>query len=152
MNKVLVDLDVLTVALWDRKTEAVHFLQRIENGEFTIYTPHVLLEIVGKWKHEKLRDKIIEFYTVYSSRILSVKEIVDKSKEIGIDYNKCILDLMSKGVKEEDAVLVFAASAFHLDYLITYNRVHLRGKETEINEILNLNKMKAIKIAAPTSI
>ena len=83
---------------------------------------------------------------------MSVKEIVDKSKEIGIDYNKVILDLMSKGVKEEDAVLVFAASAFHLDYLITYNRVHLRGKETEINEILNLNKMKAIKIAAPTSI
>ncbi len=152
MNKVLVDLDVLTVAFWDKKKEALHFLQRIRNGEFDLYTPYVLLEIIGRWKYEKLRDEITEFYTLYSSKILSVKEIINRSKEIGVDYNKVMLNLMSKGVKEEDAVLVFVASAFYLDYLVTYNRVHLRNKESEINEILNSNKMQAIKIVTPTAI
>lgn len=152
MEKILIDLDILTVALWDKKEEAMHFLQRIKNGEFDLYTPYVLLEVVGKWKHEKLRDEIIEFYTLYSSRILSVKEIVERSKEIGVYYDEVLQELMSKGVKEEDAILVFAASAFRLDYLVTYNRVHLRGKETVINEILESNKMKAIKIVAPISI
>lgn len=151
-KKILVDLDVLTVAFWDKKKEASDFLGRIKNGEFDLYTPYVLLELLGRWKYEKLRDTIIEFYTVYSSRILSVKEVVDRSKEIGTDYNKTITDLMSKGVKEEDAILVFVTSAFHLDYLITYNRVHLKNKEAEINEILKVHRMKVIRIASPNTI
>ena len=151
-NKILIDLDVLTVAFWDKKKEASDFLGRIKNGEFDLYTPYALLELLGRWKYEKLRDTIIEFYTVYSSRILSVKEVVDRSKEIGADYNKTITDLMSKGVKEEDTILVFVTSAFHLDYLITYNRVHLKNKEAEINEILKVHKMKVIKIAIPNTI
>jgi len=152
LKKILTDLDVLTVALWDEKKEAMEFLQRIKSGEFDLYTPYVLLEVVGKWKHEKLRDAIIEFYTIHSSRILSVKEIVERSKEMGVYYDEVLRELMSKGVKEEDAILVFAASTFHLDYLVTYNRVHLRGKETVINEILEFNGMKAIRIVAPTTI
>ena len=80
MKKILTDLDVLTVALWDEKKEAMEFLQRIKSGEFDLYTPYVLLEVVGKWKHEKLRDAIIEFYTIHSWRILSVKDIVERSK------------------------------------------------------------------------
>ena len=71
---------------------------------------------------------------------------------MGVYYDEVLRELMSKGVKEEDAILVFAASTFHLDYLVTYNRVHLRGKETVINEILEFNGMKAIRIVAPTTI
>ena len=102
--KILIDLDVLTAALWDKESEAMEFLEKVKKGEFEVYT----------------------------SRILSVKEIVDRSGEIDTDYKKIIIDLMSKGVKEEDAILVFTTSAFHLDYLVTYNRVHLRNKESDI--------------------
>lgn len=148
-RRILVDLDVLTVALWDKKKESLDFLERIRKEEFDLYTPHILLEIIGKWKYDKLKDKITEFYTIYSSRILSVKEIVSRSEEIGANYNDIIRNLMSKGVKEEDAVLVFVASAFYLDYLVTYNRVHLKNKESVINDVLKSHKLKVIKIVSP---
>ena len=60
--------------------------------------------------------------------------------------------LLSKGVKEEDAVLVIIASIFEIDHLVTYNRKHLRNKEIEINDVLSQNGLKTIKIRLPDEI
>ena len=39
-----------------------------------------------------------------------------------------------------------------LDYLITFNRVHLKNKEEEINEILSEYGLRTIKITSPEQI
>ena len=107
-NKILVDLDVVTVAFWDNKELAIKFLNRIKSEEFTLYTPFIITDLVAKWKHESLRNNIINFYEVYSD--------------------------------------------FNLDYLVTFNRKHLRDKEQIINEVLKKYGIKTIKIVLPSEI
>ena len=63
---VMIDLDVITVALWDSKGKnaeiARKFLVRVENKEFYIGIPFIIIEIVLLWKYEKLKNSIKEFY------------------------------------------------------------------------------------------
>ena len=56
------------------------------------------------------------------------------------------------GVKEEDVVLVVISSIFDIDYLVTFNRKHLKSKEKEINEVLRKNGIKCIKIILPSEL
>ena len=41
--KILVDLDVVTVALWEKEDErrkmAIEFIDKVKSGKFTVYTP-----------------------------------------------------------------------------------------------------------------
>ena len=46
-----------------------------------------------------------------------------------------LVELVDIGVKEEDVILVIASSIFEVDYLVTFNRKHLKSKEREINNI-----------------
>ena len=52
-KKILIDLDVLTVAFWDKKEEAIEFLERAKKGEFVIYTPFAVLDTLSHYGSTK---------------------------------------------------------------------------------------------------
>lgn len=72
-KKILIDLDAVTVAIWDKKGKQVEiankFIERVEKGEFYIINPFFLIELALKWRHEKLREDIKEFYIDYSNNL-----------------------------------------------------------------------------------
>ena len=156
MKKILIDLDVLTLALWkgDKKEIAVNFLNRVKNEEFILITPYFILEnLLNKWTYVDLRDKIWEFYSSFSKIMLTDKEIDLKIDLLKIDDIKIIKELINNvGVKDEDAFLALIVSIFNIDYLVTFNRKHLRNNKEKINEVLNKNGLKAIKIVEPSEI
>ncbi|MEK6984426.1 MAG: hypothetical protein AABX33_07670 [Nanoarchaeota archaeon] len=151
-KKILSDLDIVTVAFWDKKDEAIKFLNRIKSAEFVLYTPFIILNLLTKWKHESLRNKIINFYEVYSDKIITIKSYDEKIKEIKLDDKKLSNELLSHQIKEEDIVLVIFASIFNLDYLVTFNRKHLKDKEQTINEVLKKYGVNTIRIVLPSEI
>ncbi|MEK6946007.1 MAG: hypothetical protein AABX32_00205 [Nanoarchaeota archaeon] len=149
-KKIMIDLDVVTMAKWDKSHNGDigrEFLSRTE--EFEIVTPFYLLGHLDKWKHITLKEQIENFYLKNSTTLLTNEDIDYEIGNLGIDDVKILLELQSKDVKEEDAFIVLVTSIFKLDYLVTFNRKHLRGKEKEINEILRKNGIKTIKIAGP---
>ncbi|MEK6808407.1 MAG: hypothetical protein AABY14_01845, partial [Nanoarchaeota archaeon] len=54
-KRILIDLDVVTVALWDKRDErrnvALNFIERINNKEFEVITLSSTLNLVDKWRH-----------------------------------------------------------------------------------------------------
>ena len=81
--------------------------------------------------------------------MISNEDLDERIESIGIDDKKIIKELISQGVKDEDALLILAASIFEADYLVTFNRIHLKNKKEAINEVLNKNGIKTIKIIGP---
>ena len=59
---------------------------------------------------------------------------------------------MKIGIKDEDAFLVPVASSENLNYLITFNRKHLRNKVNEINCVLKKYELNKINILLPDEI
>lgn len=155
-KKILIDLDVVTVAIWDRKGKQVEiankFIERVEKGDFYIINPFFLIELALKWRHEKLREDIKEFYITYSNKLISDNEFKEKTNELKVNIEKIIKLLENYDIKEEDSVLVVFASIFDLDYLITFNRKHLKNKKQVINKVLKENEFKEIKIIGPEEI
>ncbi|MBI2659037.1 hypothetical protein HYX05_02980 [Candidatus Woesearchaeota archaeon] len=150
-KRIIIDLDVVTVAFWDKKDEA-KLIERIKSGKFAMVTPYIILEHLSKWNYQKLADEIASFYEIYSSQLITAQNILDKTDEFHIEYKKLFTELVDIGVKEEDVVLVIIASIFDIDYLITFNRKHLKSKEKEINEVLRKNGIKAIRIIVPSEL
>ena len=152
-KKILIDLDVITTGRWDKKGEkpelARRFMERVEGKEFEVVTPFILLEMVAKWRYQELKDSIEEFYLKNTDRMLTNEDLDRMIENIGIDDEKVLLELEKENIKDEDALLALVASIFGLDYLTTLNRKHLRGKETEINEILKKYKLRTIQIVYP---
>ena len=151
-KKIIIDLDVVTVAYWDKKELAIKFLDRIKEGEFILYTPFIILDLINRWKYESLKDKMINFYEIYSDKIMTLKSYERRIEETKLDDKKLSSDLLSYHIKEEDIVLIIFASIFSLDYLITFNRKHLKNNQKEINEVLKKNGLKTIKIVLPDEI
>ena len=155
-KKVLIDLDIVTVNLWDRKGEnkkiASDFVKKIGKKYFLVITPFSLLETVAKWKYNALKDDIEEFYIKNSDQILSNKDVDKKMVELKINDIKILENLEKNGVKGEDALLILITSIFGIDYLVTFNRKHLRNKEADINKILKEEGLNAIKIIGPEMI
>lgn len=151
-KKIIIDLDVVTVAFWDKKEDAIKFLERIKSGEFVLYTPFIITELVSKWKHEPLRIKIIEFYEVHSDKVITAKSYLRKIEELKLNDKQLSADLLHHTVKEEDTILVIFTSIFNLDYLVTFNRKHLKSKENIINEVLKKHGIKPIRIVLPSEI
>ncbi|MBI2654758.1 hypothetical protein HYX02_08205 [Candidatus Woesearchaeota archaeon] len=155
-KKIIVDLDAVTVSIWDKKGEnsqlATEFIGRIKNKEFYVITPFFLLELVPKWRYSQLKDYIEEFYLKFTDTMLSNEDLDEKIDSINIDDRKVILELISNGIKSEDSLLVLVASIFDADYLITFNRVHLKNKKEAINEVLKKNGLSSIKIAGPEEV
>ena len=150
-KKIVIDLDVTTLAFWDKKDEA-SLLEKVRAGAFLMITPYIILEHLSKWSYKKLAEEIANFYEVYSFQIITAQNILDKTDEIGVDFKKLFAGLVHIGVKEEDVVLVIVSGIFDIDYLVTFNRRHLRSKEKEINEVLKKNGIKTIRIVLPSKL
>ena len=155
-KKVLIDLDIVTVNLLDRKGEnkkiASDFVKKIGKKDFLVITPFSLLETVAKWKYNALKDDIEEFYIKNSDQILSNKDVDKKMVELKINDIKILENLEKNGVKGEDALLILITSIFGIDYLVTFNRKHLRNREADINNILKEEGLNTIKIIGPEMI
>ena len=149
-KKILIDLDVLTVAFWDKKEEAIEFLERAKKGEFVIYTPFAVLDTLSSWKYQKLKDSIKGFYEIYSTRIVSAEEYIEKSSILKKDGKKIADELAKSGIKEEDALLVVISAIFGLDAIVTYNRKHLHKNKEPINKILRRHGLSDVSILLPT--
>ena len=152
-KKILIDLDVVTVAFWDKGTNgdlARKFLLRIRQKELLMITPHYLLEHLTKWRYITLKEQIEDFYIKNSNKLLTNEDVDERIDELKIDDIKILLE--SKDIKEEDAFIVLVTSIFYLDYLVTFNRKHLRNKEKEINETLKKNGFKTVKIVGPEEV
>ena len=80
------------------------------------------------------------------------QNILNKIEGIGIEYGKLLFELVGKGVKEEDAILVIVSSIFDVEYLVTFNRKHLKSKENAINQVLGKNGLKTIKVSEPSEL
>jgi len=151
-KRILLDLDVVTVGLWDkgeRGDAARVYMEKIRRGDIILCTSYHLLELVNQWKHERLKDQISEFFELWAARIYSTKEILENAKAKNIDYSQVINALIKTGEKEEGTILVLITSIFQLDALITFNRVHLKNNQEMINQILTRNNMEVIKIEFP---
>ena len=150
-KKIIVDLDVVTLAVWDKKDEA-KLIEKIKSGVFDMAVPYIILEHLSKWSYRKLAIEISSFYEKYSYKIVTAQNILEKTKEMNLDYGTLLMQLIDIGVKEEDVILVIIASIFDMDHLITFNRKHLKNNEKEINEVLRKNGIKTIKIALPSEL
>ena len=154
--KIIIDLDVVTVSIWNKKGEQIKiankFIERVKNREFYVITPFFLLELVSKWKYSQLKDYIEDFYLKFTNRMLSNEDLDEKIDSLNIDDKKIIEELKNKEIKGEDSLLVLVTSIFDADYLVTFNRIHLKNKKEAINEVLKKNGLKTIKIAGPEEV
>ena len=153
-RKIIIDLDVVTVAKWDKgKNGEVSrkFIIRVAKKVFYLITPTLLLELVRKWKHEKLRIRIEEFYSKNSDELIDRLQIIEEIVSKRIDFEELFGSFIEIGIKEEDITLIFVSSLRDA-LLITFNKVHLKNKEEEINEILSEYGLRAIKITSPEQI
>ena len=117
-----------------------------------MYTPYIILDLISEWKHAKLVKEIKEFYDIYSQDIISVINLEDKIIKLNVDRKALTSDLKSYDIKDEDIILVIIASIFEVDYLVTFNRRHLKNNEVKISNVLQKYKLRTIKIALPDEI
>ena len=151
-KKVVVDLDVVTVAEWNSKREAIQFIARIKAGEFEVYTPYSLFDLLDKWRYETLRNKIKEFYELYSTEIVTLQKLTERLDKLKINETAVTKDLKKEQIKEEDILLIIITSLFDLDFLVTLNRKHLKNKKEVINNVLRKYRLRTIRIISPDEI
>ena len=155
-KKIIIDLDVVTVSIWDKKGQnvrlAVKMVERIKSKEFYVMTPYFMLELVSKWRYSQLKDYIEDFYLKFTDKMLSNEDLDERIDSMNIDDKKIITELKNIGIKGEDSLLVLVASIFGVDYLITFNKIHLKSKKEVINEVLRKNGLRTIKIAGPEEV
>ncbi len=153
MKTVLVDLDVVTMAKWDKGTKpdiARAFLAKIVEGDVVMVTPVILLKRLLVWGHFPLVSEMLAFYFDYSEQLLTDKQIKKRFEELGIDDNTVLDFLESKGIKREDAFLALVASVFKL-CLVTFNKHHLQSKREVINEVFKKSGLVQIEVLSPES-
>ena len=154
-KKIIVDLDVTTVAKWDKSKNghiSRKFIIRVEKGEFEMLTPYIILDLFSEWKHIALVREIREFYDIYSQNIISIINLEEKIIKLDVDRKALTSDLKFYDIKDEDIILVIIASIFDVGYLVTFNRKHLKNNEVKINNVLQKYKLRTIKIALPDEI
>ena len=152
-KKIIVDLDIVTMALWNKKGEdtqlARRFINRVEEGEFDVVTPFVMLELLTRWKYSALVENIQQFY-LKNTKVFITNEDIDKKLDLlNVDDKKVLSALKAAGVKGEDALLALITSIFEIDCLVTFNRKHLKSKRERINGVLTENGVKTVRIIGP---
>jgi predicted nucleic acid-binding protein len=147
---IVIDLDVVTVNLWkgSQAQEAEKFIEKVENRHFDVIVPYTLIELAKKWQYIELKEKVIMFYKKNATEI-NAADVEKKLKSFRINDKEFVINLVAHGIKEEDVALVMITSLFKADYLVTFNRKHLRNKEREICEVLNNFNLPKIKIRTP---
>jgi hypothetical protein len=67
VKKLLVDIDVVAVAehyVNDNDHKIAKTLsKRITSREFEVYTTHAVIDLVEAWNDEKIKEKILSFYS-----------------------------------------------------------------------------------------
>lgn len=149
MKRILIDLDILTNALWkgEKREEAKKFLANIVKENVEILTPSTLIHLIFSWEDRKLAGEILSFYSD-NSDILSQKTILGKFERLGVDYKKIIKELTEVSGKEEDVFLVLVASVFDLE-IVTFNKKHLITKKDRMNQILRHYNLNEVEINEP---
>jgi hypothetical protein len=151
-KKILIDLDILTTALWDRKKESIEFLKEVEKGRYKVLTPlYFLYHILRKWEFKKLADKIFKQYDLLTDIFLQESKTAEKVLKKTRIPLRALAKKMVKGIKIklEDAYLVLYSSIWESDFLVTYNKKHLVNKEKEITEFLKKYGLYHPKIILP---
>ena len=150
MKKLLIDLDILTNALWkgENSEKAKAFLDKVAKEDVEILTPSALIDLIFDWENRKLAKSILSFYSD-NSDILSQKTILGKFERLGIDYKKVIEELAEVSGKEEDVFLVLVASIFDLA-IVTFNKKHLISKREKMNAVLRHYNPNEVEINEPT--
>ena len=154
-KRIIVDLDVVTVAKWDKGDNGDlgrSFIIRVQKGEFEMLTPYILLDLISEWKYTKLAKEIKEFYDIYSQNIISVINLEKKIIKLNVDRKALTADIKLYGVKDEDIILVIISSIFDADCLVTFNRKHLKNNEVKINNALQKHGLRTIKIVLPDEV
>lgn len=152
-SAIIIDLDVVTVHLWkgSQAEEAAEFMEKVEKKHFDVIVPYTLIELAKKWRYTELKEKIVGFYKK-NAREVSTEEIEEKLENYRVSDKEFVIKLLECGVKEEDAALVMVASLFNADYLVTFNRKHLKNKEHEIGTILKSFNLPKIRIRSPKEV
>ena len=153
-KKIIIDLDVVTVGKWDKGRYgniSRKFMIKAEKRDYYIITPFLLVELVRKWKHKNLKAQIEEFYLKNSDELIERVKIIENIISKGIDFEEIFRKLLHSEIKEEDITLILVSSLRDA-VLVTFNKIHLRNKKLEINEILSEYGLKTIKIISPEQI
>ena len=153
-KKIIIDLDVVTVGKWDKGRYgniSRKFMIKAEKRDYYIITPFLLVELVRKWKHKNLKAQIEEFYLKNSDELIERVKIIEDIISKGIDFEEIFRKLLHSEIKEEDITLILVSSLRDA-VLVTFNKIHLRNKKLEINEILSEYGLKTIKIISPERI
>ena len=153
-KKIIVDLDVVTVGKWDKGEYgdiSRKFIIKVEKKEYYIITPFLLIELIKKWKHKTLKLQIEEFYLKNSNEMIERIKIIEEIISKGIDFEELFRKFVNEGIKDEDIVLILVGS-IRDSVLVTFNKIHLKNKESKINEILSEYRLKTIKITSPGQI
>jgi len=157
-KKILIDLDVLTVAEWEkedtRKEEALEFLKIVGKKRFFVYVFDEQLEAVSKWENKNLREKIIKKLNEIKDEKEDAADLLEELKlEIGRNLEEFLDEFVNfTKSKRADLRLALTASALKVDYLVTFNRKHLKSKEKEIREFLRKYNLHTPKIVFPKEI
>jgi predicted nucleic acid-binding protein len=104
---------------------------------------------LSRWDYSRLVEEITDFYEKHTE-ILTNKDIDERINEVGIDDRAVLEELKKQNIKDEDALLIFVASIFEADFLVTFNRKHLLNKKEKINEVLRKNGLRTIGIIEPS--
>ena len=149
-------MDVVTVGIWkkadERRKESLRFMKRVENKEFEILMLSSTLNLVEKWKNLELSTSIKDFYYRNTSHFVEDSEIFNFLTSNKVSSSSIIDEFLKKGIKEEDIMLILTCIAVNADYLVTFNRRHLKNNVDLINLILMKNKLNKIKVVYPNEI
>ena len=156
VKKIVVDLDVVTIGIWkkadERREEALKFMKRIENKEFETVMLSSTLNLVEKWNNIELSTSIKDFYSKNTKHFIDDLEIFNFLHRKGVIASSIIDEFLKKGIKREDIMLILACIAVNADYLVTFNRKHLKNNADTINSILKKNKLYKINVVHPNEI
>ena len=159
MLKVIVDLDVVTIAKWYRKRDrrlesSQRFLGRVERGEFSLAVPDTFLEILRLWEYGELSSIIRGWYEANARFIIPSDEAVKKvAVKTGFSEEVLIEKFaLEANMKKEDAFLVLIGTGSEIAYIVTWNKAHLRDKREKIEQIGARFGLRVPRIIFPTEI
>ena len=118
MPKVMVDLDVVTIAKWHekrdlRRASSQRFMIRVERDEFSLLVPDEFLEILKPWEYVELMRRVRGWYTTNAKFIISSEEALKKvTAKTGLSEETLIEKLaLEADMKTEDIFLVSSEQA-----------------------------------------
>jgi predicted nucleic acid-binding protein len=150
MKKVLIDLNVYIAAEWDKKKEAIEFLGKVR--KYNVIPPVLILfYILRNWKYRKLVDKIFNVIDKVTTTYVGTAQTNLKSIQLVNLPLRIFVRRISKsvGIPLDDARLIAYAALNEAEFLVTYDKKHLKNKEKEIADFLKKYNLLPLKIILP---